>query len=179
MDEVKLLESMKKLVELGQQKKGVLEITDIDNQFKGFEMTVEQMEAVYQYLEENKIDVLTVMDDNFVADDDILLEPSDEDFERAAVYKIAISDSLKQGRNLLKIDYRGDCARLYSNGKLVADNFYYGRPFMFGLWRLPEGATNLELKVLPMQKDAPIYYPREADRTVGEKVVGMTCEAIR
>ena len=81
MDEVKLLESMKKLVELGQQKKGVLEITDIDNQFKGFEMTVEQMEAVYQYLEENKIDVLTVMDDNFVADDDILLEPSDEDFE--------------------------------------------------------------------------------------------------
>lgn len=48
MDEVKLLESMKKLVELGQQKKGVLEITDIDNQFKGFEMTVEQMEAVYQ-----------------------------------------------------------------------------------------------------------------------------------
>ena len=56
MDEVKLLESMKKLVELGQQKKGVLEITDIDNQFKGFEMTVEQMEAVYQYLEENKID---------------------------------------------------------------------------------------------------------------------------
>jgi hypothetical protein len=109
----------------------------------------------------------------------VAVAPSDEDFERAAVYKIAISDSLKQGRNLLKIDYRGDCARLYSDGKLVADNFYYGRPFMFGLWRLPEGATNLELKVLPMQKDAPIYYPREADRTVGEKVVGMTCEAIR
>ena len=109
----------------------------------------------------------------------VAVAPSDEDFERAAVYKIAILDSLKQGRNLLKIDYRGDCARLYSDGKLVADNFYYGRPFMFGLWRLPEGATNLELKVLPMQKDAPIYYPREADRTVGEKVVGMTCEAIR
>lgn len=109
----------------------------------------------------------------------VAVAPSDEDFERAAVYKIVISDSLKQGRNLLKIDYRGDCARLYSDGKLVADNFYYGRPFMFGLWRLPEGATNLELKVLPMQKDAPIYYPREADRTVGEKVVGMTCEAIR
>ena len=109
----------------------------------------------------------------------VAVAPSDADFERAAVYKIAISDSLKHGHNLLKIDYRGDCARLYSDGKLVADNFYYGRPFMFGLWRLPEGATNLELKVLPMQKDAPIYYPREADRTVGEKVVGMTCETIR
>ena len=81
MDEAKLLESMKKLVELGLQKKGVLEITDIDSQFKGYEMTVEQMEAVYQYLEENKIDVLTVMDDNFSSDDDLLLEPTDEDFE--------------------------------------------------------------------------------------------------
>ena len=72
MDEAKLLENMKKLVELGLQKTGVLEITDIDNQFKGFDMTVEQMEAVYQYLEENKIDVLTVMDDNFSSDDDLI-----------------------------------------------------------------------------------------------------------
>ena len=81
MDEAKLLESMKKLVELGNQKKGVLEITDIDNQFKGFDMTVEQMEAVYQYLEDNKIDVLSVMDENFSDDTDLLLEPTDEDFE--------------------------------------------------------------------------------------------------
>lgn len=81
MDEAKLLESMKKLVELGNQKKGVLEITDIDNQFKGFDMTVEQMEAVYQYLEDNKIDVLSVMDENFNDDSDLMLEPTDEDFE--------------------------------------------------------------------------------------------------
>ena len=80
MDEAKLLESMRKLVELGKQKKGVLEITDIDNHFKGFEMTVEHMEAVYQYLEENKIDVLSVMDENFNADTDLLLEPNDDDF---------------------------------------------------------------------------------------------------
>ncbi|MBQ2744278.1 MAG: RNA polymerase sigma factor RpoD [Lachnospiraceae bacterium] len=81
MDEAKLLESMKKLVELGNSKKGVLDITDIDSVFKGYEMTVEQMEAVYQYLEENKIDVLSVMDENFNDDNDMLLEPSDEDFE--------------------------------------------------------------------------------------------------
>ena len=109
----------------------------------------------------------------------VAVAPSDEDFERAAVYQIAIPDSLKQGRNLLKIDYRGDCARLYSNGKLVADNFYYGRPFMFGLWRLPEGVSDLELRVLPMQKDAPVYYPREADKRVGEEVVKITSETIR
>ncbi len=81
MDEAKLLESMKKLLELGKTKKGVLDISDIDNVFKGFEMTIEQMEAVYQYLEENKIDVLTVMDDNFNDDNDMLLEPSDDDFD--------------------------------------------------------------------------------------------------
>ena len=81
MDEAKLLESLKKLVELGKQKKGVLEITDIDNHFKGFDMTVEQMEAVYQYLEDNKIDVLSVMDENFSDDTDLLLGPTDEDFE--------------------------------------------------------------------------------------------------
>ena len=81
MDEAKLLESMKKLLELGNSKKGVLDITDIDNVFKGFEMSIEQMEAVYQYLEENKIDVLSVMDDNFNDDSDMLLEPTDDDFE--------------------------------------------------------------------------------------------------
>lgn len=81
MDEAKLLESMKKLLELGHSKKGVLDISDIDNVFKGFQMTIEQMEAVYQYLEENKIDVLTVMDDNFNDDNDMLLEPSDDDFD--------------------------------------------------------------------------------------------------
>ena len=81
MDEAKLLESMKTLVELGKQKKGVLEITDIDAQFKGFEMTVEQMEAIYQYLEDNKIDVLSVMDENFNEDTDLMLEPNDDEFE--------------------------------------------------------------------------------------------------
>ncbi len=71
---------------------------------------------------------------------------------------------------LLQIDYRGDCARLYADGKLVADNFYNGRPFLMGLWRLPEGCTELELRILPLQKDMPVYFPREADTTPGESV---------
>jgi hypothetical protein len=39
------------------------------------------------------------------------------------------------------------------------------------LWRLPEDATELELRILPLQPDAPIYMPREADKTAGEAVV--------
>ncbi len=95
--------------------------------------------------------------------------PSDADFSKAAVYRINVSSlpAAALGR-MLRIDYRGDVARLYANGKLVADNFYNGRPFLYGLWRLPEGCRELELRILPMQADMPVYFPKEADRTPGE-----------
>ena len=99
-------------------------------------------------------------------------EPQDEDFEQAAVYRIQLPPV--EGKKLLKIDYQGDVARLYANGQLLDDNFYYGRPFLYGLWRLPEGTTELELRILPLQKDAPIYLPREADKTPGERVNSIT-----
>lgn len=98
-------------------------------------------------------------------------QPSDADFDHAAVYTISLpADSLRAGR-MLQIDYRGDVARLYADGKLVADNFYNGRTFLYGLWRLPAGCRRLELRILPLQKDMPVYFPREAkvDKT-GEEV---------
>ena len=110
--------------------------------------------------------------------------PSEADWEQAAVYRITVSEeAITKFRRLLSIDYQGDCARLYacvpadqtaSPGQgqkvLIADNFQYGRPFLYGLWRLPEGCTELELRILPWQADAPIYLPREADKTPGERV---------
>lgn len=74
------LKSLEKLVELGKSKKGVLEIGDIDSAFKGQEMSVEQMESVYQYLEDHKIDVLTITNENMSDEDDLFLEPNDDDF---------------------------------------------------------------------------------------------------
>ncbi len=98
--------------------------------------------------------------------------PSESDWQQAAVYKITVpKEAITKFKRLLSIAYRGDCARLYLNGHLIADNFYYGRPFYYGLWRLPEDATELELRILPLQPDAPIYLPREADKTAGEAVV--------
>ena len=98
-------------------------------------------------------------------------EPTDEDFEQAAVYRISVpNDAVTKYRRLLQIDYRGDVARLYCNGQLIADNFYNGRPMLYGLWRLPAGATELELRILPLQENMPIYFPREADTTPGEQV---------
>jgi RNA polymerase primary sigma factor len=72
-----LLERLKKLVELGHSKKGVLEVTEINDFFKDVQLSVEQLELVYQYLEENKIDVLHIVND----EEDILLEPEDEVFD--------------------------------------------------------------------------------------------------
>jgi hypothetical protein len=101
--------------------------------------------------------------------------PTDADFDNAAVYKIKFPENATEGQHrLLNIDYQGDCARLYANGKLIADNFYNGRPMLYGLWRLPKGCTELELRILPMQKDMPVYFPREADTTPGEKVVRVS-----
>ena len=97
-------------------------------------------------------------------------EPTDEDFAGAAVYRLSGPQDSTSRRLLLRIDYQGDCARLYADGNLIADNFYNGRPMLYGLWRLPEGCTELELRILPLQKDAPIYLPREADKTPGEHV---------
>lgn len=95
--------------------------------------------------------------------------PTDADFENAAVYRIKVpAEAVGKFHRLLRIDYRGDVARLYADGKLIADNFYNGRPFLYGLWRLPEGCSELELRILPLQKDMPVYFPREADTTPGE-----------
>lgn len=100
-------------------------------------------------------------------------EPSDEDFNQAAVYTIDLPD-VDRTDLLLNIDYRGDVARLYADGKLIDDNFYNGRPFLYGLWRLPKDCKQLELRIMPLQKDMPIYFPREAETTLGEQVNRVT-----
>ncbi|MDE6017804.1 MAG: beta-galactosidase [Muribaculaceae bacterium] len=102
-------------------------------------------------------------------------EPVDSDFDAAAVYSITnLPAADKRTDLLLQINYRGDVARLYCDGKLIADNFYNGRPMLYGLWRLPAEAETLELRILPLQSDMPVYFPEEADTTPGEEVETIT-----
>lgn len=97
--------------------------------------------------------------------------PTEEEWKQAAVYTIDITDvAANEPKSLLSIEYQGDCARLYANGHLIADNFQYGRPFLYGLWRLPKDCTELELHILPLQENIPVYLPREADKTPGESI---------
>ncbi len=81
----KFLERMKELVALGKKKKSVLEIQEINDFFTDMELNTDQMEKVFEYLEENNIDVLRIRSD---ADDDadidldvIISEEDDVDME--------------------------------------------------------------------------------------------------
>ena len=107
-------------------------------------------------------------------------EPSDEDFDQAAVYRITLPELPAGAKEpLMKFDYQGDCARLYANGKLIADHFQYGRPFLYGLWRLSQDTKELELRILPLLKDAPVYLPKEANKTPGEGVERIEVQYVK
>lgn len=82
-------EMLKQLVELGKSKKGVLELSEINDFLKDESLNVEQLEMIYQYLEDHKIDVLRVMNDDFV-EDDILIDDDDSQFDASAEEEIDI-----------------------------------------------------------------------------------------
>jgi len=95
----------------------------------------------------------------------VAVAPNDADFEHAAKWTIAIPPSDWAGAHELFLDvkYAGDVARLTSGGKLLVDNFYNGKSFEIGLSRFHEAIdkTGLELQILPMRKDAPIFLEDE------------------
>ncbi|MDR0832860.1 MAG: beta-galactosidase, partial [Candidatus Symbiothrix sp.] len=90
--------------------------------------------------------------------------PKDKDFEQAAVWQINLPKNTDANRDLyLQIPYTGDVARIYSENQFLTDNFFNGKVFELGLKRFaPEIYNNdLTLKILPLQKDAPIYFQQE------------------
>ncbi len=66
--------------------------------------------------------------------------------------------------SFLQIQYVGDVARLEVGQRLLADDFYKGTTWEIGLKRFaPEAlGKNLELKIMPLRKDAKIYLPHDA-----------------
>jgi hypothetical protein len=83
--------------------------------------------------------------------------PTNEDFENAAVWNLDLSGMFNA--QYLKIDYAGDCARVYADGKLVMDNFWNGKPMLVRMSDL--AGKRVELRILPLRKDAPIYLQKE------------------
>lgn len=89
------------------------------------------------------------------------VQPSDKDFESASVWKIAIpenagaDDSLSPNDTFVRINYEGDVARVYADGKLIEDNFWNGKPMYVRLSELR--GHKVELRILPLYQDYPIY----------------------
>ena len=86
--------------------------------------------------------------------------PLEEDFKRATVWQIeGLNESEDTEDLFLEIAYKGDVARVYADGQLVADNFWNGKTMWVRVADLV--GKNVELKILPLSKDYPIYLQAE------------------
>ena len=98
--------------------------------------------------------------------------PAASEFERAAEWQITVpADALAHLNNLfVQVNYQGDIARVSSKGKLLDDNFYNGTPWTLGLKRFLHAGPleTLDLSILPLRKDAPIYLQQQAWPTLSD-----------
>ncbi len=110
---------------------------------------------------------------------EVAMAPVDADFSRAARWSIQV-DASAANRTILRIAYEGDVARLYAGGRLLTDDFYHGAPLELGLWRVPQDALKhgLELQVLGLRKDAPIYLPPSARPAYSANGVVLRLKAV-
>ena len=72
MEKDNFLDKLGKLVELAKTKHNALDVTEINNFFMGEELTTEQMDQIYTYLENRGVDVIPVIDDSVLTDDVLL-----------------------------------------------------------------------------------------------------------
>ena len=99
VDEEKFEAKLKELLAIAQKRKNVIEDTEIISCFatsKDIELTTELMERIFDFLEKNKVDVLTISEDEEEPDEDALLEVEND--EELAGEKIDLS--VPEGANI-------------------------------------------------------------------------------
>lgn len=75
------LEKLQKLVELGKKKNNTLDTTEVNDFFAGENLSPEQMEEIYNYMEHHNIDIVPAMiDEAILAEDPLLLDDVDDSF---------------------------------------------------------------------------------------------------
>ncbi len=95
----------------------------------------------------------------------VAVAPDDSAFKNAAAWRITMPANEMTGLSdvFLRINYVGDIGRLYVGKLLLDDDFYHGDTWEIGLKRFaPLAGQNLTLDVLPLRKDAPIYFSPKA-----------------
>ena len=86
--------------------------------------------------------------------------PVEADFSKAAVWTLPAATRYSNPQDLfLRISYKGDVARVYADGRLVEDNFWNGKPFYVRVSDIV--GRKVEIKILPLGKDYPIYLQKE------------------
>ena len=103
-------------------------------------------------------------------------KPSECDFTAAASWSVQVPELSNPDDWFLEVDYDGDVARVYADGILVEDNFWNGRKMLVRVSDLV--GHKVELKILPLRKDAPIYL-QAAQRKVLDSASGNTLLTLR
>lgn len=119
--------------------------------------------------------------ENALGSQGVAEQPSDTDFEHAISWRLKLPTSWEPGSDaILRVRYTGDVARLYLDGKLIADDFFNGKPMDVAIDRYlsESGKGELVLKVLPLDPNAPIYFapgmrPEFGDRPSAGKLYGV------
>jgi beta-galactosidase len=110
------------------------------------------------------------------------LAADDAEFEAASRVRLRLPGAIPTGggRVLLAIDYLGDAARLYADGRLVDDNFYDGEPWYVGVDRFASGGRwpDLELRIVAARADPPMFLEVAARRRLAETGGGAALSAV-
>lgn len=81
VEKLVFLEKLRKLVELAKSKQNSVDVSEINDFFAEDNLSAEQMDEIYSYLENSNITVVPVTDDALLAEDDsLLLDDLDDDF---------------------------------------------------------------------------------------------------
>ena len=105
--------------------------------------------------------------------------PDASDLPNAAKWSIVIPGNSLDGLSelYLRICYQGDVARFSAGPKLLLDDFYNGQDLDIGLRRFLDTtrSNSFELSILPLRKDAPVYFetPDDPDFSVGGQTVKL------
>jgi len=92
----------------------------------------------------------------------VAMAPTDAAFSHAARWSFTLPPGVTGdlAELFLEVTYQGDVARLSAGNNLLDDDFYNGHPWPVGLSRFlrPQAANTFELNILPLRKDAPVYF---------------------
>lgn len=111
------------------------------------------------------------------------LMPGDDAFAEATRVAIEVPGALQTdaGRVEIEVDYLGDMARLYADGKLVDDRLFDGETWTIGIDRFASEARwpAFELRILAAPKTLPVFLEEAARKQLAEASNRGEVRAIR